>query len=86
MKRITHWPQFVLGLTFNWGALLGWAAIHGSVDLGVCLPLYLAGTCWTIFYDTIYAHQVITNNISTEFLAHVFVHMYQQFPFISGQS
>ncbi|XP_034251072.1 4-hydroxybenzoate polyprenyltransferase, mitochondrial [Thrips palmi] len=57
MKRVTYWPQFILGLTFNWGALLGWAAIHGSVDLAVCLPLYLAGTCWTIFYDTIYAHQ-----------------------------
>lgn len=57
MKRITYWPQVILGLTFNWGAFLGWAAIHGSVDLGVCLPLYLAGTCWTIFYDTIYAHQ-----------------------------
>lgn len=57
MKRITHWPQFVLGLTFNWGALLGWAAIHGSVNWSVCLPLYVAGTCWTIFYDTIYAHQ-----------------------------
>lgn len=57
MKRITYWPQFILGLTFNWGALLGWAAIHGSVNWPVCLPLYLAGTCWTIFYDTIYAHQ-----------------------------
>lgn len=57
MKRVTYWPQLILGLTFNWGALLGWAALYGSVDLSVCLPLYVAGTCWTIFYDTIYAHQ-----------------------------
>ncbi|KAK3930028.1 4-hydroxybenzoate polyprenyltransferase, mitochondrial [Frankliniella fusca] len=57
MKRVTYWPQLILGLTFNWGALLGWASLYGSMDLSVCLPLYLAGTCWTIFYDTIYAHQ-----------------------------
>lgn len=57
MKRFTHWPQFILGLTFNWGALLGYSAIQGSVDLSVCLPLYIAGVCWTIIYDTIYAHQ-----------------------------
>lgn len=57
MKRITHWPQLVLGMTFNWGALLGWSATTGSVDWSACLPLYLAGVCWTIVYDTIYAHQ-----------------------------
>ncbi|KAL1132810.1 hypothetical protein AAG570_010762 [Ranatra chinensis] len=57
MKRVTHWPQFVLGLTFNWGALLGWSAVHGSIDAMICLPLYTAGVCWTIIYDTIYAHQ-----------------------------
>lgn len=57
MKRITYWPQFVLGMTFNWGALLGWAAVHGSCDWSVCLPLYISGICWTIVYDTIYAHQ-----------------------------
>lgn len=58
MKRITYWPQFVLGMTFNWGALLGWCATQGSVDWAACLPLYTAGVCWTIVYDTIYAHQV----------------------------
>lgn len=58
MKRITYWPQFVLGMTFNYGALLGWCATHGSVNLAACLPLYLAGISWTIIYDTIYAHQV----------------------------
>jgi len=57
MKRITYWPQLILGMTFNWGALLGWSAVHGSCDWSVCLPLYLAGICWTILYDTIYAHQ-----------------------------
>lgn len=57
MKRITYWPQLVLGLTFNWGALLGWSAIHGSCDWSVCLPLYFSGVMWTLVYDTIYAHQ-----------------------------
>ncbi|KAI3428667.1 hypothetical protein D9Q98_007490 [Chlorella vulgaris] len=57
MKRITGWPQAFLGLTFNWGALLGWAAVHGSCDWGVVLPLYASGVCWTLVYDTIYAHQ-----------------------------
>ncbi|KAL4592999.1 hypothetical protein LXL04_006010 [Taraxacum kok-saghyz] len=57
MKRITFWPQAYLGLTFNWGALLGWSAIRGSLDPRVVLPLYLSGVCWTLVYDTIYAHQ-----------------------------
>ncbi|KAI3821837.1 hypothetical protein L1987_09410 [Smallanthus sonchifolius] len=57
MKRITFWPQAFLGLTFNWGALLGWSAIRGSLDPAVVLPLYLSGVFWTLVYDTIYAHQ-----------------------------
>lgn len=57
MKRFTFWPQAYLGLTFNWGALLGWAAIKGNLDLNVVLPLYASGICWTLVYDTIYAHQ-----------------------------
>ncbi|HYB56637.1 MAG TPA: 4-hydroxybenzoate octaprenyltransferase [Alphaproteobacteria bacterium] len=56
MKRITYWPQFVLGLAFNWGAMLGWAAIKGSLSAAP-LILYLAGIAWTLGYDTIYAHQ-----------------------------
>lgn len=56
-KRVTGWPQAVLGLTFNWGALLGWAAVHGSLDLTVTGPLYIGGAFWTLMYDTIYAHQ-----------------------------
>ncbi len=56
MKRVTWWPQFFLGLAFNWGALLGWAAVRG--DLGWApLLLYLGGILWTLGYDTIYAHQ-----------------------------
>eukprot|EP00386_Alphamonas_edax_P012930 GDKI01040106.1.p1 GENE.GDKI01040106.1~~GDKI01040106.1.p1 ORF type:complete len:295 (-),score=50.22 GDKI01040106.1:37-921(-) len=58
MKRVTYMPQAVLGLTFNWGVLLGWAASRGSLmPLEVVLPLYFAGACWTMVYDTIYAHQ-----------------------------
>jgi 4-hydroxybenzoate polyprenyltransferase len=50
--------QAFLGLTFNWGALFGWAAARGAVDWSAALPLYAAGVCWTLVYDTIYAHQV----------------------------
>lgn len=57
MKRITYWPQLILGMAFNWGALLGWSAVQGSCNWSVCLPLYTAGVCWTLLYDTIYAHQ-----------------------------
>jgi len=57
MKRITYWPQLVLGLAFNWGTLLGWSAVAGAVNWSVCLPLYAGSICWTIVYDTIYAHQ-----------------------------
>jgi 4-hydroxybenzoate polyprenyltransferase len=56
MKRITYWPQAVLGLAFNWGALVGWASLHGSLSLAPLL-LYAGGISWTLAYDTIYAHQ-----------------------------
>jgi 4-hydroxybenzoate polyprenyltransferase len=56
MKRITYWPQAWLGLTFNWGALVGWAAVTGELSLPPLL-LYAAGILWTLGYDTIYAHQ-----------------------------
>ncbi len=56
MKRVTFWPQLFLGFAFNWGALLGWAAVMGRLDAAP-LVLYLAGISWTIGYDTIYAHQ-----------------------------
>ncbi len=56
MKRITWWPQLFLGLTFNFGALMGWSAITGNLHMAPAL-LYLGAMCWTIGYDTIYAHQ-----------------------------
>lgn len=56
MKRITNWPQLFLGLAFSWGALMGWAAVFGSLGWAPVV-LYLGGICWTIGYDTIYAHQ-----------------------------
>ena len=56
MKRVTFWPQAFLGLAFSWGALMGWAAIFGSVALAPVI-LYAAAVAWTIGYDTIYAHQ-----------------------------
>ncbi len=56
MKRITYWPQAWLGLTFNWGALVGWSAVAGGLDWPAVL-LYAGGVAWTLGYDTIYAHQ-----------------------------
>jgi len=56
MKRITWWPQIVLGLAFSWGALMGFAVILGRIDL-TALVLYAGSIAWVIGYDTIYAHQ-----------------------------
>ena len=56
MKRITYWPQAFLGLTFNWGVLLGYATITDALDPAV-LVLYAGAFFWTLGYDTIYAHQ-----------------------------
>src|SRR4029077_6269400 len=56
MKRITYWPQIVLGLAFSWGALMGWAAVFGRLDWAPLL-LYAGSISWVIGYDTIYAHQ-----------------------------
>lgn len=56
MKRITWWPQAFLGLTFNFGALIGWAAVTGILEPSALL-LYAAGFFWTMGYDTVYAHQ-----------------------------
>jgi 4-hydroxybenzoate polyprenyltransferase len=55
-KRFTYWPQVFLGIAFNWGALLAWTAHSGSLGWPAVL-LYLSGLSWTLFYDTIYAHQ-----------------------------
>jgi 4-hydroxybenzoate polyprenyltransferase len=56
MKRITYWPQTVLGLAFSWGALMGWAGAFGRLDVPAVL-LYAGSIAWVIGYDTIYAHQ-----------------------------
>jgi 4-hydroxybenzoate polyprenyltransferase len=62
LKRYTHWPQVALGLTFNWGALVGWSAVTGSLALPAVL-LYLGCVLWTIGYDTIYAHQDVEDDL-----------------------
>jgi 4-hydroxybenzoate polyprenyltransferase len=56
MKRITWWPQVVLGLAFSWGALMGFAVTLGRID-ATALALYAGSIAWVIGYDTIYAHQ-----------------------------
>lgn len=67
-KRYTHWAQLILGMTFNWGALLGYSVVKGGIDyacatdLCAVIPLYLAGISWTLIYDTIYAHQDKTDD------------------------
>ena len=55
-KRFTYWPQFFLGLSFNWGILLAYAANSGTLDY-FCVGLYISAIAWTIFYDTIYSFQ-----------------------------
>ncbi|MFC3119044.1 4-hydroxybenzoate octaprenyltransferase [Jhaorihella thermophila] len=55
-KRFTWWPQVFLGLAFNWGALLAWTAHAGALHWPAVI-LYASGIAWTLFYDTIYAHQ-----------------------------
>jgi 4-hydroxybenzoate polyprenyltransferase len=56
MKRLTSWPQVVLGLAFNWGALVGFAAVTGELSWAA-IALYAGGVAWTMVYDTIYAMQ-----------------------------
>jgi 4-hydroxybenzoate polyprenyltransferase len=56
MKRVTYWPQIVLGLAFSWGALMGWAAVFARLNVPALL-LYAGSIAWVIGYDTIYAHQ-----------------------------
>lgn len=57
MKRVTNWPQIVLGLAFSWGALMGFAATFGKLGHVTPYFLYIGAVLWTIGYDTIYAHQ-----------------------------
>lgn len=60
-KRVTSWPQLVLGLAFSWGALMGWANEFGDIDAPAVL-LYIGAILWTIGYDTIYALQDIEDD------------------------
>lgn len=60
-KRFTWWPQVFLGVAFNWGILLAWGAHAGGLSFAPIL-LYMAGISWTLFYDTIYAHQDIEDD------------------------
>ena len=58
MKRYIYFPQFVLGLAMNWGALVGWTEVTGSLSvMHAAIPLYIGGVCWTLVYDTIYGYQ-----------------------------
>lgn len=57
MKRYTNYPQLILGMTFNWGAIMGWVAVNGDVNWNVVGPLYVGSVAWTLIYDTLYAHQ-----------------------------
>jgi 4-hydroxybenzoate polyprenyltransferase len=61
MKRITYWPQVVLGLAFSWGALMGFAVTFASID-ATALVLYAGSIAWVIGYDTIYAHQDVEDD------------------------
>ena len=60
-KRHTHFAQLVLGLAFNWGAVLGWSqsCSDSLIDLSKLLPLYIGSVLWTVMYDTVYGFQVI---------------------------
>ncbi|MEM6307273.1 MAG: 4-hydroxybenzoate octaprenyltransferase [Pseudomonadota bacterium] len=60
-KRFTWWPQVFLGLAFNWGAFVGWVAHTGQLNI-TPFVLYTTGIAWTVFYDTIYAHQDIEDD------------------------
>ena len=61
MKRITYWPQFFLGLTFNWGIIMGWAATTNNISLEP-IVLYIGAIFWTLGYDTIYGLQDINDD------------------------
>ena len=61
MKRFTYWPQLFLGITFNYGLILGWTAINGQIDL-VPILFYFGAIFWTLGYDTIYGYQDIKDD------------------------
>ena len=61
MKRITYWPQFFLGLTFNWGIVMAWTAVNNSISAEIII-LYISAIFWTLGYDTIYGAQDVTDD------------------------
>tara|TARA_A100001011_G_C14060515_1_gene735930 strand:- start:4 stop:870 length:867 start_codon:yes stop_codon:yes gene_type:complete len=61
MKRFTYWPQLFLGITFNYGLLLGWTSVNSSIDL-IIIIFYLGAIFWTLGYDTIYGFQDINDD------------------------
>ena len=61
MKRFTYWPQLFLGITFNYGLILGWTAIKGEIDL-IPIIFYIGAIFWTLGYDTIYGYQDIKDD------------------------
>ena len=61
MKRLTYWPQLFLGITFNYGLILGWTAINGEVEIAPIL-FYIGAIFWTLGYDTIYGYQDIKDD------------------------
>ena len=61
MKRVTYWPQLFLGITFNYGLILGWTAVVGQIDI-VPVIFYLGAIFWTLGYDTIYGYQDIKDD------------------------
>ena len=61
MKRFTYWPQLFLGITFNYGLILGWTSINGAINLPA-ISLYFAAIFWTLGYDTIYGYQDINDD------------------------
>ncbi len=77
-------PQAYLGATFNWGALLGYAAVQGSCNWPVVLPLYLGGICWTLVYDTIYAHQDKIDDVMAGVKSTALLFGEQTRPWLSG--
>ena len=61
MKRITYWPQLFLGITFNWGIIMAWAAINNSISTEIII-LYVSAIFWTLGYDTIYGAQDMSDD------------------------
>jgi len=61
MKRITYWPQLFLGITFNWGLIMAWAAVNNNITIEI-ITLYISAIFWTLGYDTIYGAQDMSDD------------------------